>query len=82
MVYHHFVGLNLFVVQNRKKLNDNDYETSLDEQDENNLIEDDPIREPPPPPQASHRKIIAMTLASRKLIDKKIIIYMINYLCI
>jgi len=62
VVYRNFVVLNLFVVQ-QKKINDNDYETSLDEQDENNLLEDDPIRESP---QTSHRKIIAMTLASRE----------------
>jgi hypothetical protein len=52
-----------FVCCPSKKLNDNDYETSLDEQDENTLIEDDPIQESP---QASHRRIIAMTLASRE----------------
>jgi hypothetical protein len=46
-----------------KKLNDNDYETSLDEQDEKNLIEDDPI---PEPTETSHRRIIAMTLGSRE----------------
>lgn len=66
-------GLSLFrgieyVCCPTKKFNDNDYETSLDEEDDKNLMEDDPVSEPPPPPQASHRRIIAMTLASRKLI--------------
>ena len=37
-----------------KKLLENDYETSLDEQDEKNLSEDDPIQEPPISP--FHRK--------------------------
>jgi hypothetical protein len=58
-----------FVCCPSKKFNDNDYETSLDEQDENNLIEDDPIQEQTP--QTSHRRIIAMTLASRKFIHEK-----------
>lgn len=53
-----------FVCCPSKKLSDNDYETSLDEQDENNLMEDDPVSEIPP---AAHHRIIAMTLASRKL---------------
>jgi hypothetical protein len=52
-----------FICCPTKKSNDNDYETSLDEKDDNALIEDDPV---PEPPQASHRRIIAMTLASRK----------------
>ena len=46
-----------FVCCPAKKINDNDYETSLDD---NSLIEDDPIQEP------SHRRIIAMSLGSRK----------------
>ncbi len=53
-----------FVCCPSKKIIDNDYETSPDEQDENNLIEDDSIRESSPTP-TSHRRIIAMTLASR-----------------
>jgi len=52
-----------FVCCPSKKFNDNDYETSLDEQDDNTLVEDDPIRDAP---QTSHRRIIAMTLASRE----------------
>jgi hypothetical protein len=54
-----------FVCCPSKKIIDNDYETSPDEQDENNLIEDDSIRESSPTP-TSHRRIIAMTLASRE----------------
>ncbi|CAF3821790.1 unnamed protein product [Rotaria sp. Silwood1] len=41
------------------KNDDNDYETSIDEQD-NNLIEDNPIQE------STHRRIIAMTIATRE----------------
>jgi hypothetical protein len=52
-----------FVCCPSKKFNDNDYETSLDEQDDNTLVEDDPIRDSP---QTSHRRIIAMALASRR----------------
>ena len=49
-----------FVCCSSKKPNDNDYETSVDEQDDSPLVEDDPIVEP------AHRRIIAMTLATRK----------------
>ncbi|CAF1176250.1 unnamed protein product [Adineta steineri] len=52
-----------FVCCPSKKSNDMDYETSLDEQDDNLLAEDNPIRDSP---QSSHRRIIAMTLASRE----------------
>ena len=55
-----------FVCCPSKKTNDNDYETSVDEQDDATLTEDDPIRDSP---QSSHRRIIAMTLASRKTKD-------------
>lgn len=49
-----------FICCPTKKFLENDYETSLDEQDDaNNLIEDDPI-------PSSRRRIIAMTLAARK----------------
>jgi hypothetical protein len=48
----------------------NDYETSLDEQDNNKLDEDDPIQEllivPETSTTESHRKIIAMSLGSSK----------------
>lgn len=48
----------------------NDYETSLDEQDDNALEEDNPIQELLVVPKTStietHRKIIAMSLGSRK----------------
>ncbi|CAF1185816.1 unnamed protein product [Rotaria sordida] len=56
-----------FVCCPTNKIDDNDYETSLDEQDNNNNnnnnIEDNPI---PEPIQSSHRRIIAMALASRE----------------
>ena len=55
-----------FICCPTKKSEDNDYETSLDEKDDNNLIEDNPVREPP---QEEHRRIIAMTLGTRKEID-------------
>ncbi|CAF4485856.1 unnamed protein product, partial [Rotaria sp. Silwood2] len=51
-----------FVCCPTNRIDDNDYETSLDEQD-NNLIEDNPIQEPI---QSSHRRIIAMTIATRE----------------
>jgi hypothetical protein len=62
-----FRGIEFVCCPSKKIIDNNDYETSLDEQDESNLMEDDPIRESPtqPPPQASRRRIIAMTLASR-----------------
>jgi hypothetical protein len=56
-----------FVCCPTKKLAENDYETSVDEQDETNLAEDDSI----PEPINSHRRIIAMSLATRKSVDKK-----------
>ncbi|UJR22421.1 hypothetical protein I4U23_025481 [Adineta vaga] len=52
-----------FICCPSKKIIDNDYETSLDEQDDNDLAEDDPIRDSSP---TSNRRIIAMTLASRE----------------
>ncbi|CAF1936170.1 unnamed protein product [Rotaria magnacalcarata] len=53
-----------FVCCPTSKIDDSDYETSPDEQDSNNnWVEDNPIREPI---LSSHRKIIAMTLASRE----------------
>ncbi|CAF0994896.1 unnamed protein product [Adineta ricciae] len=52
-----------FVCCPTKKSNDNDYETSLDEQDDNDLLEDDPIQDGQ---QSSNQRIIAMTLASRE----------------
>ncbi|CAF0952162.1 unnamed protein product [Adineta steineri] len=48
----------------------NDYETSLDEKDDNALSEDDPVQDfvivPKTSTAAPHRKIIAMSLSSRK----------------
>ena len=53
-----------------KKLDENDYPTSLDEQDDNILKEDEPIREaiivPTTSTSEAPRKIIAMSLGSRK----------------
>lgn len=54
-----------FVCCSSKKIIDSDYETSVDEQDENNLVEDDPV------PETAHRRIIAMTLASRNFSTNK-----------
>jgi hypothetical protein len=50
-----------FVCCPTKKNNDNDYETSIDEQDDPNLVEDDPIQER----NTVHRRILAMKLGSR-----------------
>jgi hypothetical protein len=57
-----FRGIEFVCCSSTKKVNDNDYETSLDEQDDATLMEDDP--------KPSNRKIIAMTLSSRKKKDK------------
>lgn len=61
-----------FVCCPSKKVMENDYETSVDEQDENNSMEDDAV---PDPPQTTHRRIIAMTLASRKYLVKKKLVH-------
>jgi len=64
----------------------NDYETSLDEQDDNKLNEDDPIQEllivPETSTTESHRKIIAMSLGSSKAEKNKfnIIIFSVCFL--